>query len=118
MTDWRPASHEIDPLLEAVINAARATILPVPTINTPAPLSDGVRDLELADGRRLQMVLKAQQLTQETRHDRPVVVYEINGNAVVDRAGFLIIGKATIDLATRAFFEVDCRMEPVGTVAV
>jgi hypothetical protein len=118
MTTWRPASHEIDPLLEAVVNAARATILPVSAINSPAPLSNGVRDLVLADGRTLRLALKAHQVTQESRNDRPLVVYEIGGSAVVDRSGYRVIGKATVDLATRAFFDVDCRLEPVGIVGV
>ena len=117
MTVWRPASHEIDPVLEAVAAAARATILPVATIDTPPASADGIREVPLADGRRLRMVLSARELSQESRGGRAVIVYAVLGNAVIDRAGYSISGQAVVDVATRAFLDVDCRLESVGTVA-
>lgn len=117
ITVWQPAGDEIDPLQEAVLNAARATILPLAAINTPPLSSDGVRELKLADGRSLRLMLIAQQLSQETRDKRTVVVYGFTGNAVADRAGYRVSGQAVIDIVTRAFLDISCRLEPVGNVA-
>jgi hypothetical protein len=117
-TIWRPASQEIDPLQEAILHAARATILPLAAISSPAPSGEGVRELQLADGRHLRMMLTAQQSSQETRNGRLVVVYGFSGNAVADHAGYRVTGQAILDVATRAFLDVSCRLAPVGAVSV
>lgn len=116
MNTWRPASHEPDPLLEAVNNAARATILPVAAINVPPPSSDGIRDLQLPDGRQLRIALTAHQMAQETHGVRAVVIYDIGGNALIDRIGYRVTGRAVVDIATRAFLDINCRLETVGSV--
>ena len=113
---WRPAAKEIDPLQEAVLNAARATILPAAAINVPPPGSDGVRTVTLGDGRQLRVALTAKELSQQKRNDRPVVIYGFSGNAVADRSGYRVTGEAVIDVATHAFLNVSCRLEPVGAV--
>ncbi|MCA6107942.1 hypothetical protein [Bradyrhizobium cenepequi] len=117
MTLWQPATHEIDPLLEAVANAARATILPTASINAPPPSGDGICSNRLRDGRQLRLQLSAQCLEQRQRGPCTVVVYAVQGNAVVDnRMGYQVTGRAVLDLATRAFLDVECRLESVGTV--
>src|SRR5262245_25127184 len=113
---WRPASKEIDPLQEAVLNAARATILPTAAVNSPAPASDGVRALTLEDGRQVRIALTAREMSKETRNGRAQVTYAFSGNAVADRAGYRVTGEAVIDLTTRAFLNVSCRLEPVGSI--
>ncbi|MGY8683194.1 hypothetical protein Q2941_36275 [Bradyrhizobium sp. UFLA05-153] len=104
-------------MVEAVANAARATILPTPMINMPPPSSDGIRSLLLRDGRELRLRLSTQHLEQRQRGPRTVVVYAIRGNAVVDnRTGYRVSGQAVLDLATRAFLDVECRLEQVSSV--
>lgn len=116
MTPWRPPTHEIDPLLEAVANAARATIAPTASINAPAPSSDGIREQRLGDGRLLRMQLSTQETQQERRGVTLAIVYALRGDAVVDGMGYRITGQAALDVVTRAFLDVDCRLEPVGAV--
>jgi hypothetical protein len=118
MTAWRPPTHEIDPLLEAVVNATRATIAPSASIDAPPPSSDDIRAQRLRDGRELRMRLSAQELQQVQRGVAPAVVYAVRGNAVVDGMGYRITGQAVLDIATRAFFDVDCRLESVGAVTL
>ncbi|WP_027584629.1 hypothetical protein [Bradyrhizobium sp. Ai1a-2] len=119
MSAWRPATREIDPLLEAVANATRASILPTAWINA-APLSaDGIRSQRLRDGRELHLQLSTQYLEQKQRGPRTVVVYAVQGNAVVDnRLGYRVTGQAVLDAATRAFLDVECRLESVGAVVL
>jgi hypothetical protein len=119
MTVWRPPTQEIDPLLEAVVSAARATILPTASIDTPPPSSEGVRAVRLRNGQELRLMLSAQHLEQKQSGVRQVVVYAVNGNAVVDnKNGYRITGQAILDTVTRAFLDVDCRIESVGTVTL
>lgn len=116
MTTWRPASQEIDPLQEAILNAARATVLPVAAIKTPAPALDGVREIALPDGTVLRMSMAARSVGQETRNGRPLAFFEIAGNAVAGRSGYRVTGEAVVDLATKAFIDIRCRLESVGAV--
>lgn len=117
MTVWQPATHEIDPLLEAVADAARATIMPTASINVSPPTADGIRSNRLRDGRELRLQLSTQCLEQRQRGPRTVVVYAVQGSAVVDdRAGYRVTGQAVLDVATRAFLDVQCRLESVGPV--
>lgn len=117
MTLWQPATHEIDPLLEAVANAARATILPTAPINVLPPAADGIRPNRLRDGRELRLQLSTQCLEQRQRGPRTVVVYAVQGHAVVDDcAGYRLTGQAVLDVATRAFLDVQCRLESVGPI--
>ncbi|MGY3396413.1 hypothetical protein ACVWW6_009004 [Bradyrhizobium sp. USDA 3311] len=115
MTVWRPATHEIDPLLEAVANTARASILPAASINIPPPSADGVRSQRLRDGRELRLKLSSQYLEQGQRGSCTVLVYTLQGNAVVDDCmGYSVTAQAVLDVATRAFLNVECRLVPVG----
>lgn len=118
MTVWRPATHEIDPLLEAVASTARATILATASsINAPAASVDGIRSQRLRDGRDLRLKLSTHCLEQEQRGPGTVVIYALRGNAVVDnRAGYRVTGQAVLDVATRAFLDVECRLEMTGPV--
>ncbi|WP_027522015.1 hypothetical protein [Bradyrhizobium sp. Ec3.3] len=117
MAVWRPATREIDPLEEAVANAARATILPTPTINVPRQSSDGIRTQLLRDGRELRLLLSTQYLKLQQRGPRAVVIYAVRGNAVVDKhIGYRVTGQAVLDVATRAFLDVECRLESAGSV--
>ncbi len=117
MTAWRPATHEIDPVLEAIANAARATILPAVSINIPSPSTDGIRSQRLRDGRELRLKLSTRCPDQKQRGPRTVIVYALLGNAVVDnRIGYQVRGQAVLDVATRAFLDIDCQLEQVAPV--
>ncbi|WP_136626327.1 hypothetical protein [Bradyrhizobium macuxiense] len=117
MTVWRPASHEIDPLVEAIANTARATILPTASINIPPPSADGVHSQRLRDGRELRLSLSTQYLEREQRALCTVLVYALHGNAIVDNSlGYRVTGQAVLDIATRAFLDVECRLDPAGRI--
>ncbi|MCC8955309.1 hypothetical protein H8B02_18245 [Bradyrhizobium sp. Pear77] len=117
MTAWRPATHEIDPLLEAVADAARATILPTASIDMPPPSADGIRSQRLRDGRELRLKLSTHCLGQEQRGPRAVLVYALKGSVVVDNGtGYGVTGRAVLDVATRAFLDVSCQLKHVGAV--
>lgn len=117
MTAWRPAAREIDPLLEAVANTARATILPTAWINIPPPSADGIRSQRLRDGRELRLKLSTHCLGQEQRGPRAVLVYALKGNVIIDNSmGYGVTGRAILDVATRAFLDVSCQLKQVGHV--
>lgn len=115
MTVWRSATHEIDPLIEAICNTARASILPTASINIPPPSADGIHSQRLRDGRELRLSLSSQYLERRRREFGTVLVYALHGNAVVDRSrGYRVTGRAMLDVATRAFLDVECRLDAVG----
>ncbi|MES5486691.1 hypothetical protein QMZ05_28395 [Bradyrhizobium sp. INPA03-11B] len=117
MTVWRPATHEIDPLVEAIANTARATILPTASINIPPQSADGIHSQRLRDGRELRLCLSTKYLEQGQRAFCTVLVYALHGNALVDSfMGYRVTGQAVLDVATRAFLDVECRLDPVGPV--
>ncbi|MGY3133986.1 hypothetical protein ACVWZM_004668 [Bradyrhizobium sp. USDA 4501] len=113
---WHPATREIDPLLEAVANTARATILPTAPINIPPPSADGIRSQRLRDGRELRLKLSTHPVEQEQRDPCAVLVYALKGNVVVDNTGYRVTGQAVLDVATRAFLDVSCQLKRVGPV--
>ncbi|MGY4431005.1 hypothetical protein ACVWWO_003482 [Bradyrhizobium sp. F1.13.1] len=46
-----------------------------------------------------------------------MIVYALLGNAVVDnRIGYQVRGQAVLDVATRAFLDIDCQLEQVAPV--
>lgn len=117
MTLWCPATHEIDPLLEAVANTARAAISPSASINIPPPSADGIWSQRLRDGREVRLKLSTPCFEQEQRGPCTVLVYALQGNAVVDNGmGYRVTGQAVLDGATRAFLDVKCQLEWVGPV--
>lgn len=63
-------------------------------------------------------MLSAQHMEQVQHGACQAVVYTVRGNAVVDGMGYRITGQAVLDIATRAFLDVDCRLEPVGAVTL
>ncbi|MGY0576278.1 hypothetical protein ACTGJ9_039115 [Bradyrhizobium sp. RDM12] len=104
--------------MEAVANTARATILPTAWINIPSPSADGIRSLRLRDGRELRLKVSTHCLKQEKRGARAVLVYAVQGHAVVDnRMGYRVTGQAVLDVATRAFLDLECQLERGGPVA-
>ncbi|WP_426441386.1 hypothetical protein [Bradyrhizobium genosp. P] len=103
--------------MEAVTNTARATILPSASITIPPPSTDGIWSQRLRDGREVRLKLSAHCLEQEQRGPRAVLVYALQGNAVVDNGmGYRVTGQAVLDVATRAFLDVKCQLEWVGPV--
>ena len=116
MTLWRPADREIDAVLEAVTHAIRATIAPAAPVQSPPASADGIREVQLDDGRIVRTKLFAQEMKQERRGPRAVLIYAVGGSVVVDRDGYAVSGQVVLDIVTRAFFDVDCRLEAVGAV--
>ncbi|XIA63692.1 hypothetical protein ACFIOY_32285 [Bradyrhizobium sp. TZ2] len=103
--------------MEAVANAARATILPAVSINIPSPSTDGIHSQRLRDGRELRLKLSTRCLEQRQRGPCTVIVYALLGNAVVDnRIGYQVRGQAVLDVVTRAFLDVECQLEQVAPV--
>ncbi|WP_024508459.1 hypothetical protein [Bradyrhizobium sp. ARR65] len=65
----------------------------------------------------MRLKLSAHYLEQEQRGPCTVFIYTLLGNAVVDNCkGYQVTGQAVLDVATRAFLEVECRLEVVGPV--
>ncbi|MGY4327229.1 hypothetical protein ACVWWG_001646 [Bradyrhizobium sp. LB7.2] len=72
-------------MIEAICNTARASILPIASINMPPPSADGIHSQRLRDGRELRLSLSCQYLERRQREFCTVLVYALHGNAVVDK---------------------------------
>ncbi|WP_128089730.1 hypothetical protein [Bradyrhizobium viridifuturi] len=65
------------------------------------------------------MKLSTNCLEEEQRGPFTVLVYALQGDAVVDsRIDYRVGGRAVLDVATRAFLDIECQLEQVDPVAL
>ena len=114
--NWTPAKSEPD-LLEAAINdLARHTLMPavVPAVGSLDP--EGWRKVTLADGRQAAITLEIRPSTDRQWGPRAAACYDFVGQAALERDGFAIAGAIIVDVATKAFLEVDCELTATGRI--
>lgn len=111
MPVWWPPTVEIDALDKAVADAARHAVLPLAEIGTPPPGVDGVREIRLADGRRVLLALTADPVGGGARDGRATLEFRIAGQGRVDERVFLVSGRAALDRATRAFLDLSVSLD-------
>jgi hypothetical protein len=116
MSTWTPAQKELHPLQIAIHDLARHLLMPA-VVPPPARRSaEGWHTLVLANGQRAAIFLEIAPRAETKFGPRAALAYEVNGRATLDAVGYLIAGEVLVDRATRAFLQVECRLEPLGKV--
>ncbi|MEW6122661.1 MAG: hypothetical protein AB1698_08595 [Pseudomonadota bacterium] len=110
---WGPPERDMEPLEKALSLAVRDTILAYPAGNGGAP--DHWRDMR-SEGAPLSVLLRIFPRETASHRGRAALAYDVAGEAVVGRMGYRCEGRAVIDLKTRAFLDVACRLVAVGPV--
>ncbi|MEW6256046.1 MAG: hypothetical protein AB1592_08825 [Pseudomonadota bacterium] len=109
---WTPPDRDIHPYETILSLAIRDTILAAPSGN-----GEGTwREVE-AQGEALNLHLRVAPRERRTFNGRAVLAYAVAGDAVAAGTGYRCEGEALIDLKTRAFLAVECRLLPVGDIA-
>jgi len=111
MPVWRPPTVEIDALEAAVADAARHAVLPLAEIGTPPPGADGVREIRLADGRRVLLALTADPVGAGAQGGRATLEFRLVGQGRIGERVFLVSGRAVLDRATRAFLDLSIALD-------
>ncbi len=112
---WTPPEREIDSLTQGVLDAARATIMPIGEIGVVRD-PGGWMIVPLKGGGEARVALEARAEGRRRVGSRDAVVYGFSGNASHGRQGYAVEGRATVDVATKAFLECECRLQAVGRV--
>jgi hypothetical protein len=107
---WQPLARVPDPIQLALLDAARASIMP---LDMRAGISRAENDMlavDLADGRRIHVSFKTIAQTPETFGARNAVRYDMEGRAVIGKEGLGLAAHAVVDLKTRAFLNIACEI--------
>ncbi|WP_127089607.1 hypothetical protein [Aquabacter cavernae] len=110
---WQPPERDIDPFEKLLSLAVRDTILAHPAGNGGA--AQTWRELR-SDGMALNLLLRVAPREAVSHQGRAALTYDVGGEALSGRTGYRCEGRAVIDLKTRAFLDVTCRLVPVGAV--
>lgn len=110
---WQPLKDDVGPL-EAQLSAwVRALVAAHPGGGPEAPTW---HTAPLGDGQIAQFRLAVAPQVRTTFGVRAVVTYAVTGQVVIAAEGFACEGEAVLDLKTRAFLDVRCRLSPLGPV--
>jgi hypothetical protein len=116
MTAWTPAESETDPLEKAIHAVVRHVLMPgvVPAVGELTP--EGWYKVTLEDGRRA--VIEPQTHLRPDRRwgPRAVVSHDLVCRATLEHDGFEFEGRAVIDVATKAFLEIEGSLTATGRV--
>lgn len=110
---WQPPDRDIHPFEKILSLAVRDLVLAFPGGNMNGPVA--WRDVRCGET-ALNLALRVSPLETRSHKGRAALAYGVSGDAVWGRAGYRCEGEALIDLRTRAFLAVECRMIPVGAV--
>lgn len=116
MSAWAPAQNELDPLLAAIHAVARSVVMPGVAPAVAARTPEGWHSLALADGRQVNIALQTRLRPERQWGPRAILSHDFFGQATVGHDAVTFTGRAVIDVSTRAFLEVDCRLTPMGRV--
>lgn len=116
MSSWEPAKREPDALQAAVAATVRNLLMPEVVRSPGKPNPGGWMDVTLGDGREARIAVKTQLNSTRRFGPRAVVSHDLSGRATLDRDGYTISGSIVIDLKTRSFLLVDCRLASMGRV--
>jgi hypothetical protein len=117
MSSWTPAQKDLHPLQNAIHDLARHLLMPA-VVPRPAPRSpEGWHNFVLADGQRSAVYLEIAPRAETKLGPRAVLAYDVKGRATLETQGYLVTGDILVDRATRAFLQVECRLESLGKIA-
>ena len=117
MSTWTPAQKDLHPLQNLVHELARHLLMPA-VVPSPAPRSaEGWHSLVLANGQRASVALELVPRAETKFGPRAALAYDVKGRATLETHGYIVSGDLVVDRATRAFLQVECRLEPLGKVA-
>lgn len=108
---WQPLERDMDPRDMILSEAVRDAVTRFP---------DGRREAGWQDfahgGVQLSVCLRHVPQQTLSHNGRAALRYAVGGEVVEGRAGYRCEGHAILDLKTRAFLHVECRLIPVGQV--
>lgn len=109
---WRPLERDIDPRDMIVSRVVRLAITRFPEAHRETVWQEAGYG-----GVRLHLRLDHAPSQTVTYQGRAAMLYVIAGEVVEGREGARCEGQAVLDLKTRAFLSVTCRLIPVGRVS-
>jgi hypothetical protein len=105
------------PLQIAIHDLARHLLMPA-VVPPPARRgAEGWYTLVLGDCQRAAIFLEISPRAETKFGPRAALAYDVKGRATLETNGYLIAGDVLVDRATRAFLQVECRLEALGKVA-
>lgn len=116
MSAWTPAQRETDPLEAALHALIRHVLMPdvVPAVGLRN--ADGWYNLMFKDGRRAAIAVNTRLRADRRWGPRAALSYDFLCRAAVEHDGFAFQGRAVIDVATRAFLEIEGSLTPTGRI--
>ncbi|MHB8885010.1 MAG: hypothetical protein ACYC5H_07955 [Methylovirgula sp.] len=116
MSAWTPADKDQHPLQAAIHDLARHYLMPT-IVRAPAPRGpEGWHSLVLSDGQRATIFLEIAARAEIKFGPRAALAYDIKGRATLEDNGFAFTGDVVVDRATRAFLQVDSRLQALGRI--
>jgi hypothetical protein len=83
----------------------------------PLPGAEGWHTLALANGERAAIFLEITSRAETKFGPRAALAFDVKGRATLETNGYLIAGDVLANCSTRAFLQVECRLEALGKVA-
>ncbi len=116
MSSWTPADKALHPLQTAINDLARHYLMPS-IVPAPAPrTAEGWHSFALPDGQHASVFLEIVPRAEIKFGPRAALAYEVKGRATLEINGFRIAGNLLVDRTTRAFLEVECKLEALGKI--
>jgi hypothetical protein len=106
----------MDPLQAAIHALARHVLMPDAAPAIAERSAEGWYNLTLRDGRRAAIALRTSLRSDRRWGSRAVLSYDLLCRATLERDGFAFEGRAVIDVATRAFLEIEGNLTALGRV--
>jgi hypothetical protein len=107
---WQPLTRVPDPVQQALVDAVRASIMPVDTHAGVSRAEDDMLAVDLADGRRIRVTFRTVAKSAEKFGARDAVRFDMQGRAIVGKAGLGLAAHAVVDIKTQAFLDVSCEI--------
>ncbi|MEO1199734.1 MAG: hypothetical protein AAFX39_10955 [Pseudomonadota bacterium] len=113
---WHPIARETDPLTAAVLDVIRERVSTVIGKDMTVPMSLGEARAILPDGSDTVIALSVAPAQRGRFGKRAALTYDLRGQAACRGHGFAIIGRATIDLKTQAFYDISVDIADLGGI--
>jgi hypothetical protein len=107
---WQPLTRIPDLVQIALLDAARASIMPL-DMRAGISLGEGnMLAVDLTDGRRIHVGFRTVAKSAETFGARAALRYDMEGRAIVGQEGLGLAAHAVVDVKTKAFLDIACEI--------
>ncbi len=107
---WQPLTRVPDVVQQALLDAARASIISLDTYAGVSRAENDMLAVDLVDGRRIHVSFKTIAKAAEKFGARDAVRYDMQGRAIVGKEGLGLAAHAVVDIKTQAFLDVSCEI--------